>query len=65
MIKIDKRSREEMVYDVRKIGEKLIKEAEDIVGKDPDLGNIVIEINIDALRDTATTLSIERESYVF
>lgn len=61
----NRRSHEDMVRDVRRLGEKLIKEAEDIVGNDPDLGQITIECEIDRYGGVATTMSVHRESYIF
>ena len=60
----NRRSQEDMVRDVRRLGEKLIREAEGIVGNDPDLGRITIKCEIDRYDGAVTTMQVHRESYI-
>ena len=62
----NRRSHEDMVRDVRRLGEKLIREAEDIVGNDPDLGQITIEFEIDRYGGgVSTNMYVRRASYIY
>lgn len=60
----NRRSHEDMVRDVRRLGEKLIREAEDIVGNDTDLADITITCEIDTYDGVATSIDIKRRSFI-